>query len=228
MKSITKLVLVLGLSLAVSLLTSCKNPKTPTSSIPKLDPTISQAGTTDPLAGTRNQGTGTTRPSGPTGADRTGAYADDDAFSHGLDNVEGVDFDDTGIGQASRQSFEGRPMDTEIFKDYTIHFDFDSSAVRPSDRINVEAVADYLKAHGDCYLLIDGHCDERGTEEYNQALGERRALSAREAITKEGIQAGRVRTRSWGEARPVALGADEASYAQNRRGEFILLLPRTE
>ncbi|NCC83666.1 MAG: hypothetical protein EOM03_06010 [Clostridia bacterium] len=221
MKSITKLVLVLGLSLAVSLLTSCKNPKTPTSSIPKLDPKISQAGTTGPLTGSRNQGTG------PAG-DRSGSYGNNNVSPQGVDSVDEVGFDESGIGQASRESFEGRPMDTEIFKDYTVHFDFDSSAIRPSDKSNVTAVADYLKAHGDCYLLIDGHCDERGTEEYNQALGERRALSAREAITKEGIQAGRVRTRSWGEAKPAATGADEDSYAQNRRGEFILLLPKAE
>lgn len=228
MKSITKLVLVLGLSLAVSLLTSCKNPKTPTSSIPKLDPKISQAGTTGPMTDSRNQGTGTD----PSQGDRSGTFGGDNAFSQGLDQgvdgVDGVNFDETGIGQASRESFEGRPMDTEIFKANTIHFDFDSSAVRPSDKSNVAAVADYLKAHGDCYLLIDGHCDERGTEEYNQALGERRALSAREAVTKEGVQAGRIRTRSWGEAKPVAPGTDEASYAKNRRGEFILLLPKAE
>ncbi len=223
MKSISKLVLVLGLSLAVSLLTSCKNPKTPTSSIPKLDPKISQAGTTGPLTGSRNQGAGTA----PATGDRSGSFGGNDASS-GVDSVEGVNFDESGIGQASRESFEGRPMDTEIFKANTVHFDFDSSAIRPSDKSNVTAVADYLKAHGDCYLLIDGHCDERGTEEYNQALGERRALSAREAITKEGIQAGRVRTRSWGEAKPAAIGADESSYAQNRRGEFILLLPKAE
>lgn len=221
MKSISKLVLVLGLSLAVSLLTSCKNPKTPTSSIPKLDPKISQAGTTGPLTGSRNQG------AGPATGDRSGSFGGNDASS-GVDSVEGVNFDESGIGQASRESFEGRPMDTEIFKANTVHFDFDSSAIRPSDKSNVTAVADYLKAHGDCYLLIDGHCDERGTEEYNQALGERRALSAREAITKEGIQAGRVRTRSWGEAKPAAIGTDEDSYAQNRRGEFILLLPKAE
>ena len=221
MKSITKLVLVLGLSLAVSLLTSCKNPKTPTSSIPKLDPKISQAGTTGPLTGSRNQG------AGPATGDRSGSFGGNDASS-GVDSVEGVNFDESGIGQASRESFEGRPMDTEIFKANTVHFDFDSSTIRPSDKSNVTAVADYLKAHGDCYLLIDGHCDERGTEEYNQALGERRALSAREAITKEGIQAGRVRTRSWGEAKPAAIGTDDDSYAQNRRGEFILLLPKAE
>jgi peptidoglycan-associated lipoprotein len=223
MKSISKLVLVLGLSLAVSLLTSCKNPKTPSSSIPKLDPKISQAGTTGPLTGSRNQGAGTA----PATGDRSGSFGGNDASS-GVDSVEGVNFDESGIGQASRESFEGRPMDTEIFKANTVHFDFDSSTIRPSDKSNVTAVADYLKAHGDCYLLIDGHCDERGTEEYNQALGERRALSAREAITKEGIQAGRVRTRSWGEAKPAAIGADESSYAQNRRGEFILLLPKAE
>ena len=221
MKSITKLVLVLGLSLAVSFLTSCKNPKTPTSSIPKLDPKISQAGTTGPLTGSRNQG------AGPATGDRSGSFGGNDASS-GVDSVEGVNFDESGIGQASRESFEGRPMDTEIFKANTVHFDFDSAAIRPSDKSNVTAVADYLKAHGDCYLLIDGHCDERGTEEYNHALGERRALSAREAITKEGIQAGRVRTRSWGEAKPAATGADDDSYAQNRRGEFILLLPKAE
>jgi peptidoglycan-associated lipoprotein len=75
-------------------------------------------------------------------------------------------------------------------------------------------------------LLIEGHCDERGTEEYNRALGERRALALREALAKAGVSPDRIRTISYGKDRPVNPGHDESAWAQNRRGEFILLHPK--
>ena len=76
-------------------------------------------------------------------------------------------------------------------------------------------------------LLIEGHCDERGTEEYNRALGERRADGLREALVKQGVSADRIATRSFGKDKPVDPGHNEAAFSKNRRGEFILLHPKT-
>ena len=73
---------------------------------------------------------------------------------------------------------------------------------------------------------MDGHCDERGTEEYNRSLGERRALAVREHLIRLGIAPERVRTLSWGEDRPVDTGHNEEAWQKNRRAEFILLKPK--
>ncbi len=108
---------------------------------------------------------------------------------------------------------------------YVVRFDFDSSVIKSSERGNVEAVAAYLKDNPGVGLRIDGHCDERGTEGYNDALGERRAAALREAVLALGVDADRVITQSFGERKPAALGSDEAAYAQNRRGEFVVLQP---
>ncbi len=117
------------------------------------------------------------------------------------------------------------PKDTKKFAAYTVHFDFDSSVVKSSEKTKVAAVADYLKANTTEALEVDGHCDERGTEEYNRALGERRALALREELVGLGVAADRVDTLSYGEDKPVNPGHNEEAWAQNRRGEFILLLP---
>jgi len=131
----------------------------------------------------------------------------------------------SGVELPSPEMFEGMVMDTNYFKAQTVHFDFDSSFVKYSERPKVEEVAKALKATPEAKLLIDGHCDERGTEEYNRALGERRALSLREHLIKLGISPDRIRTRSWGEDRPADPRHNEEAWAKNRRGEFILLLP---
>lgn len=116
------------------------------------------------------------------------------------------------------------PRDREIFKADTVHFDYDSSVVKPADKPKVAAVADYLKANAlDC-LEIDGHADERGTEEYNRALGERRALALREELGRLGIDVTRIDTISFGKDRPVDPGHSESAHKKNRRGEFILEL----
>nr|HPO09153.1 OmpA family protein [bacterium] len=67
-----------------------------------------------------------------------------------------------------------------------------------------------------------GHCDERGTNEYNMALGERRAMTARNFLTEKGVEPGRLQLKSWGEEKPIAFGHDEASWSQNRRAEFMV------
>ena len=83
-----------------------------------------------------------------------------------------------------------------------------------------------LAADPNTKLLIEGHCDERGTEEYNRALGERRALAAREALAKMGVDPMRVFTRSYGKDKPMDMGHEEGAWTKNRRDEFVLLHPK--
>jgi peptidoglycan-associated lipoprotein len=128
---------------------------------------------------------------------------------------------------APLERFEDRPADREVFKAFTVYFDFDQSVIKPSETSKIEAIAEAIKkgpAGND--LAIEGHCDERGTEEYNRALGERRALAVREYLIKLGIGSGRIRTISFGEDKPVDQGHNEDAWAKNRRGEFLLLLPK--
>lgn len=117
-------------------------------------------------------------------------------------------------------------MDREALALHTVHFDYDSAAIRNNERANTQAVADYMKSAGGKALLVEGHCDERGTDEYNRALGERRALSVREALIALGADGSRITTRTYGKDKKVAFGNDEASHAKNRRGEFVVLTPK--
>lgn len=114
------------------------------------------------------------------------------------------------------------PRDHKIFEAYTVHFEYDSSVVKSGEKSKVKAVADYLKANMADAVEIEGHCDERGTEEYNRSLGDRRALALREALAAQGVDPMRVDTISYGKDRPVDTGKSEASHRKNRRGEFVL------
>lgn len=109
---------------------------------------------------------------------------------------------------------------------HTVHFDLDSSVVKSSEKSNVEAAAAYLKANPKEGLRIEGNCDERGTEEYNRSLGERRALAVRDLIVVSGVEADRVVTVSFGKDKPEAPGHDEAAWAINRRAVFVVLHPK--
>ena len=109
---------------------------------------------------------------------------------------------------------------------HTVYFDFDSSVVKSSEKSNVEAAVAYLKANPTLGLRIEGNCDERGTEEYNRALGERRALAVRELIVASGVEADRVVTVSFGKDKPAVSGHDEAAWAKNRRDVFVVLIPK--
>jgi peptidoglycan-associated lipoprotein len=126
-----------------------------------------------------------------------------------------------------RRTLENSDADPSFFAANTIYFEFDSSSVRPSDLGNIEAVASYLRSNPQDAVLIEGHCDDRGTEEYNRSLGERRALSVREVlVTQMGINLDNVLTVSYGEDIPAVDGQNEAAWAKNRRGIFILLRPK--
>ena len=102
-----------------------------------------------------------------------------------------------------------------------IHFDFDQSFIREDARPTLRTVADYLKANPAASILIEGHCDERGTAEYNIALGERRAESTKSYLVSLGVKAGALSTVSFGEEKPLDPGHDEAAWAKNRRAHFV-------
>ena len=101
-----------------------------------------------------------------------------------------------------------------------IHFDFDQSELRDDSRAALDAKIPILQANPDVTIRIAGHCDERGSVEYNIALGQRRAAAAKRYLTERGIAANRIETVSFGEGRPVAEGHDEGAWEQNRRDEF--------
>jgi len=103
-----------------------------------------------------------------------------------------------------------------------INFEFDKSAIREADKAKLQVVADFLKAFPQAKLQIEGHCDERGTVEYNLALGERRAHAAQAYLTTLGVAEGRLSTISYGKERPKVQGSNEQSWLANRRAEFKL------
>jgi len=130
------------------------------------------------------------------------------------------------LNQALGNNFSGNDIeDRDTFLAQMVHFDYDSSSVKPSDLTKVEIVAQHLIQNPTHKLMIEGHCDERGTEDYNISLGERRALAVVDELVRLGISQERVRTTSYGEKVPMADGATEEAFSQNRRGEFVLLRP---
>ena len=101
-------------------------------------------------------------------------------------------------------------------------FDYDSYALREDAKAALDRAAKLLRENADVSLVIEGHCDERGTAEYNQALGEKRANAARDYLTNAGVPAARLQTVSYGKERPFAEGHDESAWAQNRRAHLAL------
>ena len=102
----------------------------------------------------------------------------------------------------------------------TLYFDYDSYALRPDALVTLRENAEKIKKAPSAMIQIEGHCDERGTQEYNLALGEKRALATREHLIKLGVSGDRLITISYGEEDPVALGHDESAWRLNRRCEF--------
>lgn len=102
-----------------------------------------------------------------------------------------------------------------------IYFEYDSSDIKPGDRETVEAHAAYLVANPSTRITLEGHADERGSREYNLALGERRAQTVKRQMTLLGVSPSQIRTVSYGEERPVIDGHDDYSWSQNRRVEII-------
>lgn len=111
------------------------------------------------------------------------------------------------------------PALAKVFK--TIHFDYNSSLVKDQQDLNtIQNVADYMKSHPNVYVFVEGHCDERGAEAFNLALGARRSDSVRNALISDGVDPNRVFTISYGRERPLVLEHHEEAWSQNRRAEF--------
>ena len=105
----------------------------------------------------------------------------------------------------------------------TVYFDFDKYNLRPDAKASLDADYQLLTQFQDAIVKIEGHCDERGTVEYNMSLGEKRARAVMDYLVGRGIPANRLSIISYGKERPVAMGHDEVSWQKNRRGEFRII-----
>jgi peptidoglycan-associated lipoprotein len=103
-----------------------------------------------------------------------------------------------------------------------VFFGYDQYDLTPQARSTIEHQAQWMKTYPAVNVMVEGHCDERGTREYNLALGEKRAMAVRNYLVANGVDAGRVQTISYGKERPAVLGSDETSWAQNRRGVVVV------
>lgn len=124
---------------------------------------------------------------------------------------------------AALAAAEGLREEIRAFEAENINFDFDKSELKPEARAILVKKAEWLRNHEEFSVRIEGHCDERGTNEYNLALGERRANSAWKFLNALGISGSRMTTISYGEERPADPAHNETAWAQNRRDEFKLI-----
>jgi len=162
---------------------------------------------TTPLPGYGKGSVGTERPGPP------------------LDTGNKVGQDLIGGGElpSNLSTLSADPNQPAVLRDNTVYFAYDSADIRPSETSKLDAIASFMKGGGNKAIRIEGHCDERGTEEYNRALGERRALAAREYLVRVGVSGAQIDTRTMGEDNPIVPGHTEAAWSKNRRAEFILL-----
>ena len=141
------------------------------------------------------------------GANAVDANADETSLS----NVTGLPFDqDPNYARCTDVDFA------------PVYFGFDASQLAPAELTKIEAVAQHLQAKPERVVIVEGNCDERGSNEYNLSLGELRAIAIRDYLVSLGIDAQRVQTKSYGEEKPAVVGANEAAWSKNRRGEFAV------
>jgi peptidoglycan-associated lipoprotein len=135
-----------------------------------------------------------------------------------------MEAEQTGQQQEDRLRAESAAREAAgtAFVDENIYFAFDSAVLSDQARHILNSKADYLRTYPGVAVTVEGYCDERGTDAYNIALGERRAQSVKNFLLNLGISTNRLNTVSYGEERPVAMGHDEASWAKNRRAQFVI------
>jgi peptidoglycan-associated lipoprotein len=121
-----------------------------------------------------------------------------------------------GAGIGSRNIVPGSQQDLEASAGDRVFFEFDRSDITPESQQILSRQADWLRRYPNVTVTIEGHCDERGTREYNLALGERRAQAAKNVLVATGIPASRISTISYGKERPTVVGSNEEAWAQNR------------
>ena len=125
----------------------------------------------------------------------------------------------SGPGVGSQQHF----IDAVGQQNTVVYFDTDQYNIDAEDQAKLQRQAQYFNQYSGVTFTVEGHCDERGTRDYNLALGERRANAAKNYLVSIGIPANRIRTVSYGKERPVALGSNEAAWAQNRRAATVTI-----
>jgi len=139
----------------------------------------------------------------------------------GPGDVVGTRWDDPNASElGGRFGMDGRMIEGQF---QAVLFAYDSAQIAPSERPQMETVADYLRRNPTSRLIVEGHCDERGSREYNLSLGERRALAARAYLIGLGVDGQRIQTKSFGSETPAAFGHNEDAWRQNRRAEFVIV-----
>ena len=146
---------------------------------------------------------------------RTPEVGDSDADGMGFEVLD----DDVALGARFE---DGVRVPKGEFNPSSVQFAHDSFKLITSERHKLLAVAAYMARNRDVKLVVEGHCDERGSRDYNLSLGEHRALAVRAYLVGERVGADRIQTRSYGEEKPVQMGHNERSWRLNRRGEFAL------
>lgn len=136
--------------------------------------------------------------------------------------------DDQQVSQEAVTAEEGSGLEAQSLDDSpytpgTIYFAFDDYSLNADAETELNNFASYLNSNAAVQVQVEGHCDERGTIEYNLALGEKRSQAIKNYLVNLGVEDSRVMTISYGEEKPVADGHDESSWAKNRRAEFIML-----
>ena len=137
----------------------------------------------------------------------------------GLDEAQDGDLSDAGVGDRPFEEYCTRCTDVEFAP---VYFGFDSTVVPQGEIGKIDAVAQHLADNANRVVVVEGNCDERGSNEYNMALGENRAGIIRNYLVQSGIDASRIQTRSYGEEKPAVDGHDEGAWAMNRRGDFAI------
>ena len=151
-----------------------------------------------------------------------GARGSDVDTVEGTDGAAGVTGED-GIA-ATEIPFDKNPnyMRCTDVDFAPVYFGFDASNLAPSELAKIEAVAQHLKDNADRVVIVEGNCDERGSNEYNLSLGDLRAISIRDYMATLGIAGERIQTKSYGEEKPAVAGSGEEAWSKNRRGEFAI------
>ena len=137
----------------------------------------------------------------------------------GFDDAQDGDISDAGVGDRPFEEYCTRCTDVEFAP---VYFGFDSTVVPQGEIGKIDAVAQHLTDNANRVVVVEGNCDERGSNEYNMALGENRAGIIRNYLVQSGIDASRIQTRSYGEEKPAVDGHDEGAWAMNRRGDFAI------
>ena len=154
------------------------------------------------------------------GANGAGA-GDGAANGQDISTVDGQGMDGS-IGSASEGKFEDLYTRCTDVSFEPVYFGFDSTVVPSGELGKIDQVVQHLNGHADRVVVVEGNCDERGSNEYNLALGENRAIIIRNYLVQSGIAADRIQTRSYGSEKPAVDGHDESAWAKNRRGEFAI------